>query len=87
VIRPCSNFTNLRNFKEIWGIFELFLKNSKIWLWALNLLYKPGKIDEIWTLLNTELSISKIYKVGIIFWFHGLYFNVKFKTKLYVKRF
>jgi hypothetical protein len=28
------------------------------------------KIDETWTLLNTELSISKIYiKVGILFWF------------------
>jgi hypothetical protein len=30
---------------------------------------KPAKIDQTWTLLNTELSISKIYKVGILFWF------------------
>jgi hypothetical protein len=35
----------------------------------LNFLYKPAKIDETWTLLNTELSIYKIYKVGILFCF------------------
>jgi hypothetical protein len=47
------------------------------------------KIDEIWTLLNTELSIPKIYEEGTVYYFgfYGLYFNVKLKTKLYVKRF
>jgi hypothetical protein len=43
---------------------------------------KLQKINE--TLLNTELSISKIYKVAIFFGFlYGLYFNVKFNTKLF----
>ena len=32
------------------------------------------KIDETLTLLNTELSISKIYKVGILFWFQWALF-------------
>ena len=50
-----------------------------------NFLYKPAK--NRWNLntfkINTELSISKIYKVGILFWFVcWLYFNVKFRTKL-----
>jgi hypothetical protein len=33
-------------------------------------------IDETWTLLSTELSISKIYKVGILYYFgfYVLYF-------------
>ena len=53
---------------------------------------KVQTVDEIWTLLSPELSIlSKIYKVGMLICFlchvYGLYFKVKFNTKLFVKRF
>jgi hypothetical protein len=53
-------------------ILEIHACNNPLPIFLKHRLVLPRhlqKTDETWTLLNTELSISKTYKVGILFWF------------------